>query len=136
MSPPETATNPASPFGPVAEQEFAGTAEHHKADLANWLTILPGLDPQNFLTWAARAIHDSAQVSSWRGNWEHEHCKATAAYADANRRHREAGHTEDCTGDTLYSRAFARAWRDAGHRPSAYPPRPCDCGAGVSDARP
>lgn len=124
-----TTTNPASPFGPVAEREFAAAADAHRPALTQWLTLLPALDDEDFLWKAASAIHGSALVSSFRGNWEHEHCKASAAYAEAERRHQAAGHSEACTGDTLYSQAFVEAWRSQGHDPAAYPPRPCDCGA-------
>jgi hypothetical protein len=122
-------TNPATRFGPVAEREYDGAADHAKAALTAWLEQLPTLPDDEFLTAAATAIHGSALVNSWRGNWEADHCKATAASAEAKRRHHAAGHTEDCTGDTLYSVAFARVWRSQGHSPDAYPPRPCDCGA-------
>lgn len=122
-------TNPASPFGPTAEREFVSAADAHKPALTLWLNDLPLLDDDLFAEAASSAIHGSALVNSFRGNWEHEHCKASAAYVEAERRHREAGHTGDCTGDTIYSRAFAQVWRGQGHDPSAYPPRPCDCGA-------
>jgi len=122
-------TNPASRYGPIAEQEFKGSADYTKADLVAWLDKLPDLGDDDFTDVAASAIHGSALVNSWRGNWEHEHCKATAAYVEAKRRHEAAGHTGECTGDTLYSRAFARVWRSQGHSPDAYPPRECDCGA-------
>lgn len=126
----DTATNPASRYGPVAVGEYNGAAEVHRPALAAWLDALPTLSDEDFLDAATSAIHDSALVQRFRGNWEHEHCKASAAYAEAVERHRAAGHTEHCTGDTLYSRAFARAWRSAGHDPNAYPPRRCDCSPG------
>lgn len=121
-------TNPATPFGPTAEREFANADDAHKATLTQWLALLPVLDDYDFFHKAASAIHDSALVNGFRGNWDHEHCKASAAYSEAQRRHREAGHSEDCAGDTIYSRAFAQVWRGQGHDPAAYPPRPCDCG--------
>lgn len=124
-----TATNPASPFGPVAEQEFAAAAEAHKPALTAWLEALPGLDDDDFRAEAASAIHGSALVNSFRGNWAHEHCKASAAYNESERRHYAAGHSGHCTGSTIYDRAFAEVWRSQGHNPKAYPLRPCDCGA-------
>ncbi len=120
-------TNPASRYGPVAEGEFEGAADAHRPALTAWLEALPSLSDEDFLDVATSAIYDSALVQRFRGNWEHDHCKASAAYAEAQQRHRAAGHTEHCTGDTLYSRAFLRAWRSAGNDPNAYPPRTCDC---------
>lgn len=122
-------TNPATRYGPVAESEFEQAADGHKESLTVWLDALHGLPDDEFLDQAASAIHGSALTNSWRGNWAHEDCRASAAHHEARRRHRAAGHTEDCTGDTLYSVAFARVWRSQGHSPDAYPPRPCDCGA-------
>jgi hypothetical protein len=125
----EAVTNPASRYGPIAEREFNGAKDAHRPALTAWLDRLPELSDEDFLGEAASAIHGSALVNNWRGNWEHEHCKATAAYAEAKRRHQAAGHTDECTGDTIYSRAFARVWRSQGHGADAYPPRACDCGA-------
>jgi hypothetical protein len=124
-----TTTNPASRYGPVAEREYDGAAEYAKADLAAWLDRLPTLSDDDLLDVAASAIHGSALAQRFRGNWEADHCKASAVYAEANLRHLAAGHTEDCSGDTIYSRAFLRAWRSQGHPADAYPPRSCDCGA-------
>lgn len=115
--------NPASRYGPVAEGEYDRAADAHKPGLTSWLNRLHTLDDDEFRAEAASAIL-----------WEHEHCKATAAYAEAVARHRAAGHTDDCTGDTLYSVAFAEAWCSQGHSRDAYPPKPCTCGA-VTAAR-
>lgn len=122
-------TNPATRYGPTAEHEYDGAADHAKADLTAWLDKLSALDADEFVEHAMGAIHGSALVNNWRGNWDADHCKATAAYAEAKQRHLAGGHTEACTGDTLYSIAFARVWRSQGHSATAYPPRACDCGA-------
>jgi hypothetical protein len=124
--------NPASRYGPVAAMEFANAADCHKASLTAWLDKLADLSDDDLFVEAASAIHGSALVNIFRGNWDHEHCKATAAHSEARSRHIAAGHSEDCTGDTIYSRAFAQVWRSQGHSPSAYPPRSCDCGASAS----
>jgi hypothetical protein len=124
-------TNPATRFGPIAEREFDNAPDFAKPDLTKWLDRLPDLSDDDFHGEAASAIHGSALVNSFRGNWDHEHCKGSAAYNEAERRHHERdGHAEDCTGDTIYSKAFAQVWRSQGHSASAYPPRPCDCGKG------
>jgi hypothetical protein len=121
--------NPASPYGPIAEQEFEMAADHHKEELEAWLNLLPELSDEDFFWRAASAIAGSALAERFKGNWNHEHCKATAAYTEARRRHVEDGHLEDCSGDTIYSQAFVQAWTEQGHDPDAYPPQPCNCGA-------
>jgi hypothetical protein len=122
-------TNPATRYGPVAEREFEQAAVGHKEKLTRWLDALPGLNDDDFLAEAASAIHGSALTNSWRGNWAHEDCRASAAHNEAKRRHGAAGHAEGCTGSNLYDRAFAQVWRSQGHSADAYPPRACDCGA-------
>ncbi len=121
-------TNPASPFGPVAEREFDNAPDHAKPKLAQWLDSLASLSDEDFTAEAASAIHGSALVNRWRGNWDHEHCKASAAHGESERRWKAAGHSEDCTGSTLYEVGFRRAWLSQGHSPDAYQIRPCDCG--------
>lgn len=117
--------------GPVAYREFGNAADAHRPALERWLLALPNLDDEEFRAEAASAIHGSALVSSFRGNWEHEHCKASAAYHEAERRHVAAGHAEDCGGDTIYDLAFGDAWRSQGHDPDQYPPKDCTCGRGT-----
>lgn len=124
-----TTTNPASRYGPIAEQEFDTAPDWSKPKLTAWLDALPSLDDEEFRQQAAMAIHDSALANSFRGNWNHDHCRATAAYSEAKARHLAAGHADDCTGDTIYSKAFAHVWRGQGHSRSAYPHQPCTCGA-------
>ncbi len=122
-------SNPASRFGPVGEQEFEQAADGHKESLTRWLDALPGLSDDEFIGVAASAIHGSALTNSWRGNWAHEDCRASAAHNEAKRRHLTAGHAEDCTGSNLYDRAFRQVWLSQGHSADAYQPRACDCGA-------
>lgn len=121
--------NPATRYGPVAEQEFDSAPDWSKDKLTAWLNTLPDLDDAEFLQQAASAIYDSALANRFRGNWNQDHCRATAAFAEARRRHEAAGHDPDCAGDTIYSQAFAQVWRGQGHSADAYPPQPCNCGA-------
>lgn len=121
--------NPASRYGPVAEGEFNGAADYAKPGLTAWLDKLPTLSDDDFIGEAASAIHSSALVANWRGNWEADHCKATAAHAEARQRHTAAGHGPACTGSNLYDQAFRQVWRSQGHSADAYSPRQCDCGA-------
>lgn len=116
-------------IGPTAYMEYENTAEAHLPALTAWILNLPYLDDEAFLGEAGMAIHGSALVNSFRGNWNHEHCKASAAYHESQRRHLAVGHAEDCHGDTIYDVAFAQVWRGQGHDPDAYPPKPCTCGA-------
>lgn len=125
----DVTTNPGSRYGSVVEGEFASATDAHKPALTEWLAALPGLDDEHFFWQAASAIHASALANSFRGNWDHEHCKGTAAYREAQDRHHASGHSKDCTGDTIYSRAHRQVWLEQGHDPEQYPPSPCDCGA-------
>lgn len=115
-------------FGPIAFREFDGSQDWAKPKLREWLDSLADLDDTEFLAEAGSAIHGSALAQSFKGNWEHEHCKATAAYREAKRRHLAAGHADDCYGDTIYSRAHANVMRSQGHTPIE--PTPCSCGRG------
>ncbi|MGW4128013.1 hypothetical protein [Amycolatopsis japonica] len=117
--------NAASKFGPVAEQEFENAADHEKPRLESWLETLPGLSDEHFFDVAKAAIFQSAVVASWSGNWNADHCRATAVYADAKRRHREAGHVDDCQGQTLYGRAHSMVMREQGYAPM--PSGKCRC---------
>lgn len=121
-------TNAASKFGPVAESEYDGACESEKARLDEWLGKLPALSDEDFHVTAKGAIYDSAQVASWRGNWEATHCKATAVFSDAKRRHRAAGHAEDCTGPTLYGKAHSELMREHRYTPTADGTCRCDLG--------
>lgn len=123
-------TNPAARYGLVAEREFDAAPNYAKAKLTEWLDRLPTLSDDDFAAETGAAIHTAALTNSWRGNWSADDCKATACHGEAKRRHLAAGHAEDCTGDTIYSTAFARVWRSQGYNPNAYPPRACDCGKG------
>lgn len=113
--------------GPVAVTEFDNASDHYKPGLIVWARTLPTLTDEQFLTECSRAIYESALVGRFRGNWEHEHFKATACHYDAKRRHVEAGHSSDCRGGTLYAQGHRAAMRSAGHTPS--PLTRCTCGA-------
>lgn len=112
--------------GPVAVREFNNAADHYKPGLLVWARDLPTLTDEQFLTECSHAIYDSALVGRFRGNWDHEHFKASACHSEAKRRHVAAGHASDCRGSTLYGQAHARAMREAGHKPPAL--TGCTCG--------
>jgi hypothetical protein len=118
-------------IGPVAFREFENAPDWAKEKLRAWCERVPALSDNELLDEAASAILESAMVNSWRGNWDHLHCRATVVFRESGRRHRAAGHADNCAGDTLYSIAFARSWRSQGHPADAYPPKDCTCGRGT-----
>jgi hypothetical protein len=111
--------------GPVACREFDNADDHYKPGLIDWARSLPTLDDDEFANVAASAIYDSALANQFRGNWEHDHFKATACFTEGKRRYVAAGHDEDCRGETLYGLAHARVMREQGHTPS--PAGECTC---------
>lgn len=64
--------------GETARREFEDSPEWAQEKLALWIVGLPGLSDVELQDEAGMAIHTSALVQSFRGNWEHEHCKASA----------------------------------------------------------
>ncbi len=115
-------------LGPVGIREFNNAPDWAKPKLRDWVAGLADRDDDDFLGEAASAIHGSALAQSFRGNYEHEHCKATAVYRASKRRHEAEGHDPMCRGDSIYARAHANVMRSQGHTPSE--PQDCTCGAG------
>lgn len=114
--------------GPVGAKEYEDAEDYYKDDLAAYARGLADRSDADFLGESVAAICEAAMTNSWRGNWKHVDFKATACYYEAKRRHQAAGHAKDCRGETIYSRAHARAMRQNGHIPM--PPTDCTCGAG------
>lgn len=112
--------------GLVAFGEYEGARDFRKPELLEWASRLRDLSDDEFMGETLSAIHGSALVNSWRGNWEHEHFKASACHTEAKRRHVAAGHSDGCRGDTIYGRAHARLMRDHGYTPQ--PHLDCTCG--------
>lgn len=110
--------HPAALFGPVAVSEYDSSPEYAKPALAAWLARLPGLSDDEFAEVTGRAIFESANCGRFRSNFDHEHCRATAAWAESRRRHVAAGHRKDCHGPTIYSREHARQMRSHGYIPT------------------
>lgn len=121
-------------FGPVGYREFQAAAPTRHDELRRWALALRACTEDDFLGEAASAIHGSALTNSWRGNWYHEDCKASACHHESGRRWGAAGHSEECRGSTLYERAFRQVWIEQGHNPAAYELRPCTCGAEGGDS--
>lgn len=115
-------------IGQVAFREYDGSPDWAKPTLLAWCVNLPNLTDDVLRSEATRAIHDSALVQRFKGNWEHDHCRASAAYHESQRRHHVAGHASDCRGDTIYSAAYRDAVRGAGHTSLTRALQPCTCG--------
>jgi hypothetical protein len=112
--------------GPVAANEFDNAADYYKPGLLDWTRKLQHLSDKDLFDECLRAIYGSALGNSFRGNWEHEHFKASACHHEAGRRHRAAGHSKDCLADTIYGRAHRQLMKEHGY--STQPPRGCTCG--------
>lgn len=112
--------------GPVAAQEFDNAKDTYKPGLLDWARKLRDLSDDEFHQECVSAIYDSALGSNFRGNWEHEHFKASACFHESERRHHEvAGHSKDCRGDTLYAKAHRQLMRE--HHYETHPPADCNC---------
>lgn len=114
--------------GRVAADEFNNAADTYKPALLDWAQNLHTLTDDGFVDVATEAIYNAANAGRFNGNWDHEHFKASACFNESRRRHAAAGHAGYCQDDTLYSRAYAKALRAAGHR--APETTPCRCGKG------
>jgi hypothetical protein len=111
--------------GPVAAQEYETAEDIYKPELAEWAARLQGLTDEELRAEAGTAILNSAVVQKFRGNWEHEHFKATAAYWESKRRHTAAGHDKGCRSGTIYALAYNDVARSQGL--SQAPEGSCDC---------
>lgn len=111
--------------GHVGYREFEDSVEHAKDELRKKLIALTEMSDEDFVFEARSAIYDSALVSRFRGNWEADHCYATACYHQSELRKIAAGHLEDCRARTLYSRAYDEITRQHGMETREYPP--CEC---------
>jgi hypothetical protein len=124
-------TDLAAKIGLVAVREFEGASEWAKARLAEWIDKLPGLTDDELLVEAERAIYDSALAARFRGNWDHDHCRASATHFVSRMRKVAAGHDEWCSGPSIYGRAHAAVMRSQGHTPMAEGTCTCDLPGGA-----
>lgn len=111
--------------GIVGYREFESAPAYAKEDLRRKLEALTQLDDEDFVNEAKSAIYDSALVSRFRGNWNHDHCYATACYHQSELRKVTAGHLKDCRARTLYARAYDEVTRQHGMQVRDYPPCAC-----------
>jgi hypothetical protein len=112
-------------IGAVAAGEFDRVPEFAKPRLMAWIERLPTLSDRELFEECESAIFGSASVARFRGNFEEEHCQASACYHEAERRLVAAGHREGCGGPSVYSRAHARIMRSHGYTPT--PDGTCEC---------
>ena len=139
MTPSSAATPPASGtpmdlierIGAVAAGEFERVPEFAKARLTKWIERLSALSDRELFEESESAIFASASVARFRGNFEEEHCMASACYHEAERRLVAAGHREGCHGPSIYSRAHARLMRSHGYAPP--PDGTCECFDGQTE---
>lgn len=101
----EDVFDPEPIVGAVAAREYHDSPEWAKPKLREWVEKLPSLSDKDLLGETCSAIHGSALTNSWRGNWEHEHCKASACSHESRRRMVRDGHGEWC-GPSIYTRAY------------------------------
>lgn len=106
-------------IGVVALDEYRGAPDFEKPKLNAWIGTLRDLSDDEFLTVARSAIYHSALTASWRGNWNADHCRASACYHESRRRLVLAGHDRDCRGQSLYSRAHSELMCEHGYAPTA-----------------
>lgn len=111
--------------GIVGYHEFESAPEYAQAKLRERLVALTELDDDDFVSEARVAIYNSALVNRFRGNWNHDHCYATACYHQSELRRLAAGHLENCRAQTLYTRAYDEVTRQHGMQIREYPP--CEC---------
>lgn len=115
--------------GPIGIDEFNAAREITKPELEEFIRGIRGISDDELFEAARRWIYESANMNRFSGrfNFEDVHCRATVCYYEAKRRHVEAGHSDDCVGDTIYGRAFIRVTKDElGH--ALRDPSPCSCG--------
>lgn len=111
--------------GIVGYGEFESAPEYTKEELRRKLVALTEMSDEDFVNEARSAIYDSALVTRFRGNWEADHCYATACYHQSELRKIAAGHLEDCRARTLYSQAYDEVTSQHGMEVRDYPP--CEC---------
>lgn len=111
--------------GQVALRELESAKPIYTDSLITWARLLHTISDPALIAECESTIYDSALAQSFRGNWEHAHFKASACYTEARRRHIASGHTDECRGDTLYSKGYGRVMRSEGH--AVRPAVSCTC---------
>lgn len=114
-------------LGPVAWEKYGRISELEKGRVQKWCAEVAAMSDAELVRATASQVTGEAVLSS-RGVYStYDDILTTVCYQESGRRHVKAGHTEECRGDTLYSKGHSRAVREAGF--TASDPYPCDCGA-------
>lgn len=118
-------------LGSVAMRHYRSSSQNNQAKIRTWAATLSGMTDEKFLTECALHIHESALTMRFsRMNFSDVHCRADACAEESDRRHRVAGHTEECRSLSLYQRAYNKVARDQGHGHLVKWDVPGTCGAG------
>lgn len=112
--------------GSSAMRDYADVRDYEKSRLLEWAARLRFMSNDELFTETVQAVSGAALANNRSWYWDPDHFRSTACWHEAQRRHTEAGHDEECRGSTIYSRAHARAMRDHGFDPS--PSTACTCG--------
>lgn len=121
--------------GPTARREFESSLPAFQPEMWDWAMSLPDMLTTVFVQQASHAIWESANMNRFRG-MDHVHFKASAAYAESERRHRAAHPDEDCNATSLYQRAYNSAVRNAGYPNMASEVVGCTCASGQATETP
>lgn len=112
-------------LGVVCVREFDHALPRYQPDMVSYAASLPAMTDQELMVAAEDAIYTSALVTRFKGNWEHDHFKASACYSESERRAHAAGH-DGCARHSIYDRAYRRAFETGtGQRPGPVPA--CTC---------
>lgn len=112
-------------LGPVCVREYDHALPRYQPDMVSYAASLSAMADQELLVAAEDAIYTSALVSRLKGNWEHDHFKASACYSESERRAAAAGR-QGCARHSIYDRAYRRAFETGtGQRPGPVPV--CTC---------
>jgi hypothetical protein len=112
-------------LGPVCVREYDNALPRYRPDLVNYASALSKMTDQELMVAAEDAIYTSALVSRFKGNWEHDHFKASACYSESERRAAASGR-QGCVRHSIYDRAYRRAFESGtGQKPGQMPG--CTC---------
>jgi hypothetical protein len=109
----------------VSMESYRRAADWDKPKILEWVPKLQEMSDEDFVTECTLRILDSAIMNGRRDAWG-THARADICADEAMRRHRAAGHDDECRGENLYSEGYNQALKSQGH--AVQPPTPCTCG--------
>lgn len=116
----------ASLIGPAAMRDFERATNAEQRRIRAWVPTLPTLTDAAFLALCTDVVSAGAVSESRRSTEQEPYIRTTACIYEAKRRHLEAGHKPECSGDNLYQQGFRQAMENFGLEPGE--PDPCTCG--------